>query len=180
MTGPGRPQAACTAAAARSYRALPAELRQQIPEHGSRRVLRAMTAELTHRTPAELATRIADRWEVWRYRPEDITDPTAVAITVVRRGYHCPDVRCEDHHRLDTGQPCGHCEQESHNEALSAPQATEQTSPGGSLPPEPPRRPTGPLSAPTPPAGDSVKGAGLARKLLAERNKIISEAEQDH
>ncbi|TMR91489.1 hypothetical protein [Nonomuraea basaltis] len=90
--------------------ALPATLAQAIPAFGRRRVLAAIAAELATRTPAELAERVRRRWEPWQWR-DDIADPTAVAITIVRRGYHCPDMRCEQHHRLDTGQPCGACAQ---------------------------------------------------------------------
>ncbi|WP_162795719.1 hypothetical protein [Nonomuraea lactucae] len=97
--------------AAELYRqAVPTPLAQRIPAFGRRRVLAAIVAELAARTPVELAERIGRRWEPWRWR-DDITDPTAVAITIVRRGYHCPDVRCEEHHRLDTGQACAACAQ---------------------------------------------------------------------
>ncbi|MFI9553173.1 hypothetical protein [Nonomuraea endophytica] len=110
-----RPRAAGDAATARQaaevYRhAVPATLAQAIPAFGRRRVLAAIAAELAIRTPAELAERIGRRWQPWRWR-EDITDPAAVAITIVRRGYDCPDLRCEDHHRLDTGRPCAACAQ---------------------------------------------------------------------
>lgn len=82
--------------AAEVYRhALPATLAQAIPVFGRRRVLAAMAAELAIRTPAELAERIRRRGEHWRWR-EDIADVTAVVITIVSRGYHCPNVRCED------------------------------------------------------------------------------------
>lgn len=100
------------------YRQLPERLREHVPEHGSRRVLRALAAELEHRTAAELSERISRRSEVWAYRTEDVKNATAVAITIVQRGYDCVDVRCEDHHRLDTGQPCSHC-------ATATPAATE-------------------------------------------------------
>ncbi|MBO3752541.1 hypothetical protein J5X84_41355 [Streptosporangiaceae bacterium NEAU-GS5] len=89
--------------------ALPPALTRLIPEHGSRRVQAAIATELAMRSPDEPAGRIAARWQAWRYRVEDIDDPTAVAITIVRRGYDCADLRCEDHIRLDTGQPCHAC-----------------------------------------------------------------------
>ncbi|MEO3855517.1 hypothetical protein [Acrocarpospora sp. B8E8] len=96
--------------AAQVYRtAIPPALGKLLPEHGTRRVLAAITAELAVRTPAELANRIDARWQHWRYRTEDITDPVAVAIAITRCGYHCSDLRCEDHVRLDTGQPCQAC-----------------------------------------------------------------------
>jgi hypothetical protein len=95
--------------AARLYRLLPERLCERVPAHGVRRIMRAIVGELEARTAAELAERIARRGEAWAFRIEDVTDGTAVAITIVRRGYDCIDVRCEDHHRLDTGQPCGHC-----------------------------------------------------------------------
>ncbi|WP_146103774.1 hypothetical protein [Nonomuraea solani] len=100
---------ATTRQAAEVYRhALPASLAQAIPASGRRRVLTVIAAELANRTPVELAERIRRRWEPWQWR-EDIADVTSVAITIVRRGYHYPDLRCEDQHRLDTGQPCGAC-----------------------------------------------------------------------
>ena len=85
-------------------------LAQAIPALGRRRVLAAVAAELTARTSAELAERVCRRWEPWQWR-DDIVDPTAVAITIVWRGYDCPDVRCEEHHRLGTGQACAACAQ---------------------------------------------------------------------
>jgi hypothetical protein len=81
------------------YRALPEELTVRISEHGSRRVLEALASELVHRSPAELATRIARNWEHWRYRliaDEPVRDGVALAIRLARRGLDCPDVRCED------------------------------------------------------------------------------------
>ncbi|MFI6503724.1 hypothetical protein [Nonomuraea typhae] len=101
--------AAMARQAAEVYRhAIPQKLAEAIPAFGRQRVLAAIAAELAHRTTAELAERIGQRWQHWRWR-DDITDPAAVAITIVRRGYDCPDVRCEDQHRLDTGQPCQAC-----------------------------------------------------------------------
>ncbi|MGN9789145.1 hypothetical protein ACTMTF_47685 [Nonomuraea sp. ZG12] len=107
-----RPHDAATARqAAEMYRhAIPMALAQGIPAFGRQRVLTAIAAELTSRTPAELTERIRRRWKPWQWR-NDIDDPTAVAITIVRRGYHCPDLRCEQHHRLDTAQACAACTQ---------------------------------------------------------------------
>jgi hypothetical protein len=118
--------------------AIPAALAGRIPEHGSRRVLAAIAAELAARTPAELADRIGVRWQAWRYRTEDIADPTAVAITITRRGYHCPDIRCEDHVRIDTGQPCAACAQiaaaRHHATATANPTPPSPAAPGTSSP----------------------------------------------
>jgi hypothetical protein len=114
------------AAAAAVYRALPAKLAGQIPKHGSRRVLEAIAAELVHRSPAELADRIARNWEHFRYLISDaepIRDPIAVAIRLTRRGLDCPDVRCEDGHQLDLNAPCKACDDQG--AALTAPQSTE-------------------------------------------------------
>ena len=122
------------AAAPRLYRLLPERLRARVPEHGSRRVLHAIADELTHRTAGELAERITRRGQAWAYRVEDVKDATAVATTIVRRGYDCPDIRCEDHHRIDTSQPCTHCE------ALTASQTPAQA-PGGQSPQPHPQRP---------------------------------------
>jgi hypothetical protein len=106
-----KPSGAVQVQAAELYRMLPERLRERVPEHGSRRVLRTLAAELDQRTAPELAERISRRAEGWQYRAEDAENATAVAITIVRRGYDCPDVRCEDHARLDTGLPCSHCAQ---------------------------------------------------------------------
>lgn len=118
-----RPRLSPPAVAARLYRLLPEGIRTQIPEHGSRRVLDAIAAECSTRTDDELAERIARRAETWAYRIDDADDPTAVAITIVRRGYACPDIRCEDHERLDTGKQCEHCAEASPGDrpAQSAP-----------------------------------------------------------
>ncbi len=104
-----RPQGAAPTAASRLYRRLPKALRARVPDHGSRRVLEALEWELAHRSEAELAERIERRAARWEYRAGEARDATAVAITIVRRGYDCPDLRCEDHVRLDTGKPCEHC-----------------------------------------------------------------------
>jgi hypothetical protein len=96
---PKRPRRHLPRAAAELYRTLPAELTQRIPEHGSRRVLGTIAAELEHRSLAELADRIARNWEHSRYRitdQEPVRDPIAVAIRLARRGLDCPDIRCED------------------------------------------------------------------------------------
>jgi DNA-binding transcriptional ArsR family regulator len=109
---PRRPRRQVLRAAAEVYRTLPAELTRRIPEHGSRRVLSAISAELEHRTPAELAERIAGNWEHWRYRltaAEPIRDPVALTIRLTRRGLDCPDVRCEDGYQLDVDAPCKAC-----------------------------------------------------------------------
>jgi hypothetical protein len=146
---PRRPRpGAVPSTAVELFRALPEALRTRIPEHGSRRVLRALAAELEHRSVVELAERIASRWEAWRYRPEEITDPTAIAITIVRRDYDCADQRCEDHVRLDTGKPCGHCDQENRaRAALSSPQSPEDAPAGTKPPTQTAQRPAAALSA---------------------------------
>ncbi|WP_242884077.1 hypothetical protein [Actinomadura litoris] len=100
------------------YRALPPAITRQIPEHGSQRILRAIAAELQHRTPAELANRITRNWDHWRYRITDtdpIRDAVALATRIVRRGRLCPDVRCEDGHQLDLNSPCKACAQNAPN-----------------------------------------------------------------
>jgi DNA-binding transcriptional ArsR family regulator len=135
---PKRPKRAGTAPAgpvaieaARLYRLLPDRLRDRVPAHGLRRVMRAIVTELETRTATELAERITRRSEAWAYRIEDVTDPTAVATAIVRRGYDCVDVRCEDHHRLDTGQPCGHCADRPPARTVTG--ETAGNSPGASL-----------------------------------------------
>ncbi|MEU6721564.1 hypothetical protein ABZ897_59860 [Nonomuraea sp. NPDC046802] len=129
--------------AAEVFRAVPAPLADLLPEHGKRRVLAAIAAELAtgHRSPAELADRIAGRGEVWRCHVEDARDITAVVIgDVVRRGYHCPDVRCEDHANLDTGLDCRACQAikaEQTRTRLSATQTPEPPLSGTGTPGEP-------------------------------------------
>ncbi|WP_344866486.1 hypothetical protein [Planomonospora alba] len=143
-------------AAAELYRVLPEKLRSRIPEHGRRRVLAALTAELAARTPAELAERIAGRWQHWRYRPEEIADPTAVAITTVRRGYDCPRPECEDH-RLPDGHECSACAEigrqinEGRRAVLSGPQTVEHPAAGIDGPPPAAPGLSGALSASSPP-----------------------------
>ncbi|MET8146354.1 hypothetical protein ABZU32_39110 [Sphaerisporangium sp. NPDC005288] len=143
--------------AAELYRALPPELTARIPEHGRRRVVEVLAGELAERSPAELAERIAARAEHWRYRLAEVTEPVAVAITIARRGYDCVDVRCEDHVRLDTGQPCGACAEtarqitERRLAASEPPVIHDQPPAGPKSPASGSHAPTGPLSAPPPP-----------------------------
>ncbi|XVQ16352.1 proline-rich domain-containing protein (plasmid) [Spirillospora sp. CA-255316] len=170
---------------------MPRALMAQVPEHGIRRVLHALDAALADRSVAEMTDRIGKRWETWRYRTEDIQDPTAVAIAITRRPYDCPDVRCEDRTNIDTGTICGWCEQErAAHEPLNGPQGDEQT----------PTGPMGPdnaceaLSATftAPPVAEvlalhetadpdrTARGADLARRLLTvrsatEREEIIND-----
>jgi hypothetical protein len=190
-----RAKRGASAAAVRLLRhEMPRALLTRVPEHGIRRVLRALDEELAHRSVAELAARIGIRWEAWRYRPEDIQDPTAVAITLARRGYHCADLRCEQAINLDTVTPCGWCEQEHQApslgpEPLSTPETAEEPSADTRTHPEPSRGLSGALTAP--PVADkgpepeetyacaAVRGGSLARRLLAaspsERAKIIGD-----
>jgi hypothetical protein len=178
---PRRPRVAPEriAVAAAVYRALPAALRERIPEHGSRRVLHAIAAELEHRTAEELAARIGERWQTWAYRTHEIDDGTAVAFAVVRRGYECPDVRCEAGERLDTGRPCGACAAARATAAAAA--APEEAGPAAAGPSTP--TPTPPpvaeaLRRATPEAGSdraaaggadaTARGAALAWRLLAQ------------
>ncbi len=78
------------------------------------------------------------RFEHWRYRLAEVTDPTGVAITITRRSYDCIDPRCEDHVRLETGRPCGACAHVSHEIAqmrLSASQTDDHQLSSGLLTP---------------------------------------------
>ncbi|MBB4706145.1 hypothetical protein [Sphaerisporangium siamense] len=157
--GPGR---GSDPRAAEVYRqAVPAELAALIPAHGRRRVLAVLSAELVHREPGELAARIAARFESWRYRLAEVTDATAVAITLARRGYHCVDVRCEDHVRLDTGQRCSACAETAHEitkgrqTASDGPVIDDQPPPGRVIPASGSNAPTRPLSAAPPPLTDT-------------------------
>ncbi|MFF5325334.1 hypothetical protein ACFY2Y_16625 [Janibacter hoylei] len=190
-----RAKRGASAAAVRLLRhEMPRALLARVPEHGIRRVLHALDEELAHRSVAELASRIGIRWEAWRYRPEDIQDPTAVAITLVRRGYHCPDVRCEHAINLDTATPCGWCEQEQQApsrtpEPPNALETAEEPSPGTRIHPRPSRALSDTLTPPPVTDKDpvpeetyaraAVRGGSLARRLLeaspAERVKIIGD-----
>ena len=170
---------------------LPRQLLAHVPEHGLRRVLRALDEELQHRDVTMLAARIQRRWEAWRWRPEEIQDHTAVAITIVRRGYSCPDVRCEMHVNIDSGRPCQWCEQnrscddqpdasDGGSEALSGSQSAELTLAAGSprvaVPP-----PVSEVVRLSPKDADTyARYAPLARRLLhartdAEREAILTE-----
>jgi hypothetical protein len=173
------------------YRTLPPELTRHIPEHGSQRVLRALTAELQHRTPAELADRITRNWDHWRYRITDtgpIRDAVAVATRLVHRGRHCPDVRCEDGHQLDLDTPCKACLELPRNldSANNVPAHRELPSAQLGTAPAPSRGPTieafsaAPTNAATKGhAYGQQRHAALARRLLgvrsaAEREALIS------
>ncbi|GAA4625680.1 hypothetical protein GCM10023196_030780 [Actinoallomurus vinaceus] len=183
-------------AAAELYRTLPAEFTRHVPEHGSRRVLSAIAAELEHRSPAELAERIARNWEHWRYRTsarEPVRGSVAVAIRLARRGIDCPDVRCEDGHQLDLEAPCKACEQlaverisgsveEPPGERPGADRALRRAPAARSSGDEPlhqDRRgrvdvPTAAAAAARPPA-DAARYGALARALLKAR----TDAERD-
>lgn len=105
----------------------------RVSEHGSRRVLAAIATELDHRSPVELAERIARNWEHWRWRlsaGEPVRDPVALAIRLTRRGIDCPDVRCEDSHQLDLDAPCRAC-------ALAAAEHAARTAPAANESPAP-------------------------------------------
>ncbi|WP_424533729.1 hypothetical protein ACOZ38_25670 [Sphaerisporangium viridialbum] len=95
----------------RIYGSLPDELRQAIPGHGMRRVRSAIRAQLAagSRSVDELAARVSRRWVGGEWAGQRIDDPTAVAITLVRLGRPCGNVRCEGGADLDTGQKCRAC-----------------------------------------------------------------------
>jgi hypothetical protein len=161
---------------------MPRTLLAQIPEHGIRRVLRSLETELTHRSAEELAARIAVCWESWRYRTEDITDPTAVAIAITRRGYQCPNVRCEVRINLDTGVPCKACAPpDPATDAPSAPQPLDHPTPAPHTTGNPSRAVSGTYTPPpvievlsAPPAGQTDDGPGrteFAEGLAAMRAK---------
>lgn len=192
---PRRPQRRVPAAAAAVYRALPATLTERVPEHGSRRALEVIAAELAHRTPAELAERITRNWEHFQYRittSEPIRDPVAVAIRLTRRGIDCPDVRCEDGWQLDLEAPCK--ASEDHSAALTSPQGPQDaaaplaaTTPADSAPcawapPSEAQESTRLVITPAPdavPAEDVPGYAALARALLnvhtdAERDEVLA------
>ncbi|WP_242903718.1 winged helix-turn-helix domain-containing protein [Actinomadura terrae] len=177
------------------YRALPPALTHQIPEHGSQRVLKAIAAELQHRTPAELANRITRNWDHRRYHITDtdpIRDPVAVATRLVRRGHHCPDVRCEDGHQLDLNTPCKACAQVTelkHSEPAPCLTNGTSTEPHSHTPDR--RKPTSParypkeqnrhtiwqaLHATRPATIDGRPYAALARQLLKARTDVEREA----
>ena len=88
---------------------LPAELIERLATHEAERVADEIARQLEHRTPAELADRIARHWEYWRYKAAAIRQPVAVIHRILRRDYTCPDVRCEDGQHLDLGTPCKAC-----------------------------------------------------------------------
>lgn len=145
-------------------RALPVKLTRRVSEHGSRRVLAAIAAELDHRSPVELAERIARNWEHWRWRlsaGEPVRHPVALAIRLTRRGTGRPDVRCEDSHQLDLDAPCKAC-------ALAAAEHAARTAPAANEPP-----------APQPRAVFRRRYGARARALLrartaAERESILA------
>ncbi|RJL20182.1 hypothetical protein [Bailinhaonella thermotolerans] len=205
ITGKGRPtprraRTRVTASAAAVYRTLPAELTSRIPEHGSRRVLAAIAAELAHRTGAELADRAARNWAHFAARlaaGEQIRDAAALAVRLVRRGLACPDVRCEDGHQLDLDAACKACAAiTADHAALSGALSAVQASTGVMGPETPPGAVTDDLSGsrvisptPTPPTWRAMppadtaaavdrtaRGRALARRLLTVRDPAEREA----
>lgn len=99
-------------------RAIPAALVDVLPYRQLPKALRlAVVAELEHRTPEQLAARVARRWDAHGYADDALSKdgpglrrPVAVAAALVRPG-ECPDPSCEDGHMIDTGAPCRTCEQ---------------------------------------------------------------------
>jgi hypothetical protein len=113
--------------------AIPLEWQMRMSEHERERVLSAIEAEIGKgRTVAEMTARVRRRLAVWHGR--QVRRPVAAALTVVRRGYHCPRPECEDH-MLPSGHPCQACViiGAQINEARSAPPAvTRAVSPATS------------------------------------------------
>ncbi|WP_158012966.1 hypothetical protein [Streptomyces sp. Root369] len=73
----------------------------------------SMLRELEHRTPEQLADRVARRWVAHRYQSHllagrGIDNPYKVLQALVRAG-ECPDAGCEDESMVDTGEPCRTC-----------------------------------------------------------------------
>lgn len=75
----------------------------------------AVLREMEHRTPEQLADRVARRWVRYGFQGDllagkGIANPYAVLQALVRAG-ECPDAGCEDGELIDTGADCRACEQ---------------------------------------------------------------------
>ncbi|WP_155127528.1 hypothetical protein [[Actinomadura] parvosata] len=150
--------------------ALPLGWQARMSETERERVLTAIETELRKgRTAAELSARVRRRLTVWRGLP--VRRPVAAALTVVRRGYHCPRPECEDH-VLPSGHACLACVSigAQVNEARRAPVASSAVPGPGDRPTWPPK------PVPSPPpfraglpddfADARRRGAALARRTL--------------
>ncbi|MGI5293008.1 hypothetical protein ACQEVF_58195 [Nonomuraea polychroma] len=93
------------------WTALPPSLRATMPAHGRRRVRAVISKELAtgSRTADELMGRVGRRWLGGEWKREQIDDPTAVAMTLVRLVRPCGNRRCEDGTDLDSGLDCKAC-----------------------------------------------------------------------
>lgn len=160
---PAAPPAARTVAEV--YRALPRPLTATIRTAASRKVLDEIAAQLQHRTPAELLDRVQRNWAEFDGAP--VRDGVGVARRVLRRGFDCLDVRCEDGVQLDTGESCKSCEQD--RQARNGPPGHVAAPPSGSK--------TGgsPDGEPATPALAAVP-APRPGQLAAERNAARSTA----
>lgn len=99
---------AATVAAAAVFGRLPEDLRRGIGEGASGRVLEVIRRELVSRSVPELAERVERRWAWWVATGQQVGDPVAAAITVLRVR-RCANLRCEDGQDLDRGGDCAAC-----------------------------------------------------------------------
>ncbi|WP_345694558.1 helix-turn-helix domain-containing protein, partial [Nonomuraea thailandensis] len=97
-----------TVAAVAVFARLPEDLRRGIGEGASGRVLEVIRRELVSRSVPELAERVERRWAWWLATGQQVGDPVAAAITVLR-ARRCANLRCEDGQDLDRGGTCAAC-----------------------------------------------------------------------
>lgn len=147
------------------YRALPRQLTSKIRTAASRKVLDEIGTQLQHRTPEELLARVERNWAAFDGLP--IHDGVGAARRVLRRGFPCIDVRCEDGVQLDTGESCRSCGQERHKPSprhVAAPPSGRSDS--GTPDGETATPPVAPAAVPPPRPGN----------LAAEHNALRSSA----
>lgn len=103
------------AAVAVVERAVPGSLLELVGGKAPHSFRVAALREMEHRTPEQLAARVARRWVAHRYQSAllsggGIRNPYAALQALVRAG-ECPDSGCEDGEIVDTGADCRACEQ---------------------------------------------------------------------
>ncbi|QXJ27055.1 hypothetical protein AGRA3207_007852 (plasmid) [Actinomadura graeca] len=148
-----------TRSVAEVWQALPAELTGRLAGHEADRLAAELARQLDHRTPAELADRIARHWDYWRYKivAEVTRSVAAVAFKIIRRDFQCPDVRCEDRWHLDQDAPCKAC-------ALAASERRAAHAPQGAA-----ERPAAPAAACDPPAPSPPPVQAVLAELAAHQ-----------
>ncbi|MFI6889124.1 hypothetical protein [Streptosporangium canum] len=152
---------------------LPLDWQARMTHDELERVMSAIEDEMsTGRTITDMKARVHRRLPHWRGR--EVHRPVAAALTVVRRGYDCPHLACEDH-VLPSGYPCEACaaigSQVNQARLASTPDVPEGLRPVmQAVPIDHAHRPLERLE----PVGDEVRGmATLRAELAAARERPL-------